>query len=155
MITSEIDPRHPSKTIYTVKATSALPDDQAEVRIAELLSATGNTVHFTKGVGEADLKVNNVLSDVKHLKSADSIPSAISRGRKQGHWVLLDGTSAQLSLESAKQGLLDFKHHAEKHPGPLARVKKIMVFFGAGTQLLEYTRIPGGADLKWPGKHRL
>jgi Contact-dependent growth inhibition CdiA C-terminal domain len=120
MITSDKHPKYTDKTVYEVKAGSQDPDEQAEVRMAELFSGYGNLVHFTRGVGEADLKINNVPTDVKHPKSA-RIKSAILGSRSQGARVIIDGTTALLTeadvspaWQSSRQRHLDTQAHHKR-----------------------------------------
>lgn len=82
-ITSDPDPRDRSRTVYETKVSSTDQDVQSEVRMAKLLHEAGNRVHFTDGVGKADLSVNGILTDVKHLGNATSIRNAITRGKNQ------------------------------------------------------------------------
>jgi hypothetical protein len=138
-------------TAYEVKKASLNADDQSEVRMGELVSKAGNRVHFTDGVGKADLRINGVLTDVKHLTRASSIKSAITRGRNQGQWVLLDGTTIQLTLQQATTGIAEFEAEAKRHPGPIAGITRILIVLG-NSQLAVHNRIPTLAGISWaPG----
>jgi len=122
--------------------------------MAELFSKAGNRVHFTDGIGKADLKINDVLTDVKHVKNASSLKSAITRGKRQGPWVLVDGTSAKLTLIDAKAGIQEFEEEARRHPGPVATIARILIVLG-DLQLVVHDRAPrggaGSGSVLWTG----
>ena len=137
-ITSDLDPRSVKlarrnkgtpETIYQVKKASHDPDIQAEVRMGEHLADDGHEVHFNAGT---DLTVDGVLTDVKHLRTRDGIPSAIERGRKQGQQVAIDGTSVGLSQDDAVRGLKEFELEAAKRPGKYQQVRKVYILLGNG-----------------------
>ncbi len=129
-ITSNRSPKDRSRTVYQVKKASSDPDDQAEVRMAELFFRAGNRVHFTDGVGKADLRINGILTDVKHIRGPGSIKSAITGGKKQGARVLIDGSSVRLSLNQATSGICEFEKVAQRHPGPLEGIKQVLIVLG-------------------------
>jgi hypothetical protein len=152
-ITSDLDPRRTGKTVYEIKLNSTNPDDQAEVRIAQLLDTAGNVVHFTTGVGMADLLVNRVLTDVKHLASgeATNIRNTIQRGRNQGRWIILDGTTAAVSRAQALEGIRSFKEITAKHPGPSSQIEKVFIVLAVGSELVEFSRSTSLSELRWLG----
>jgi hypothetical protein len=83
-----------------------------------------------------------VLTDVKHLRGPTSIASAVKRGKKQGPWVILDGTTVGLTLEQARVGLTEFEEIATKHPGPVANLSKVLIVLGNSAELVEHDRGP-------------
>lgn len=137
-ITSEMHPKYKDQTVYDVKKKSTDADELAEVRMAEYLVKNGHDVHFTQGVGETDLKVDGIHTDVKHLREAHpkNVLSAIQRGAKQGPQVLIDGTTVGLTKEQAEEGIKLFEEIAQKHPGPAAGMKKVMIVFSDGSVLV-------------------
>ena len=154
MITSDKHPKYPDKTVYEVKAESRDPDEQAEVRMGKLFSVNGNQVHFTRGVGEVDLKLNDVPTDVKHPRSA-RIKSAVLGSKSQGAWVIIDGTTARLTAADVRSGLAEFETEAARHPGPSRGIRKVLVVIQSGLTLIEHDRDLGtGTSIYWTG-HRL
>jgi hypothetical protein len=137
-ITSDDDPRSVKlsrrtktkpKTVYEVKKASPDPDTQAEVRVAEHLADEGYDVHFGTG---ADLTVDGVRMDVKHLRSKSGITSAIDRSRNQSEQVALDGSTIGLTEEEAVTGIRAFEAEAAKRPDKYRRVKMVYVLLGDG-----------------------
>ena len=137
-ITSDDDPRsvklsrptkQKPKTVYEVKKASPDPDTQAEVRVAEHLADEGYDVHFGTG---ADLTVDGVRMDVKHLRSKSGITSAIDRSRNQSEQVALDGSTIGLTEEEAVTGIKAFEAEAAKRPDKYRRVKMVYVLLGDG-----------------------
>ena len=149
-LTSEPDPRDPSRTVYEAKRASADPDIQAEVRMAERLRDSGYRVHFTAGGhGEADLRVNDIPTDVKHLSRAEAgtLRNTIGRGASQGEQVVIDGTTVRLTRQTALEGIAQFEEQAGRHPGPVARLRVIIIVLGDGTMHVHHR---GGAPIGTP-----
>jgi len=155
-ITSAQSPRNPRITVYQEKKASLLPDDLAEVRVAELLDAHGNDIHFTDGIGKADLEINGTRCDVKHPRTA-AIKSAITSGKQQGNWVLLDGTTARLTLAAVDAGIKEFERVAQQHPGPVAGIRRVIVVLASGKEIAIHDRAVAVPEkLLWRGHlHRI
>ncbi len=136
--------------MYEAKRASADPDIQAEVRMAERLRDSGYRVHFTAGGhGEADLRVNDIPTDVKHLSRAEAgtLRNTIGRGASQGEQVVIDGTTVRLTRQTALEGIAQFEEQAGRHPGPVARLRVIIIVLGDGTMHVHHR---GGAPIGTP-----
>jgi hypothetical protein len=148
-ITSDIDPRSAKvarrtnaepQTVYEVKKASADPDIQAEVRMGEHLADDGHVVHFN--AEGADLTVDGVRTDVKHVRSARGVDSAIERVRNQAPQVAIDGTSVGLSESEAVSRIRAFEQNAAERPAKYQNLDTVYVLLGDG-KVYVYHRTAG------------
>ncbi len=144
------DPVHPGmvkrgqakegQSMYDFKKASTKPDDQAEVRMADRLTAEGYDVHFRANDKGGDLVVGGVPTDVKHSRGnvATQMSSAAQQGADQ---VIIDGSTAKLTREQVNAGIQKYESMAGemvagesrvRHP-KLRELKTAFIVMGDGT----------------------
>jgi hypothetical protein len=126
------------QTVEEVKKNSKDPDDQSEVRMANLFAREGHDVRYNAEDNRGDLTIDGTDMDVKHLSKPDGMVSAINRGRGQGQAVILDGTTVKLTQEQADAGLAAFEREAAKRPQKYSGIKTIYVVKGDGAMLVHH-----------------